>query len=186
MVGYNYILIDRTGDKAIQIAFIAVTIFFILLVVIYIMLLKKVSPLKRLKDKIERFAQGDLNIKIEDYGSDEIGKIAKSFDKAIKHIRQLIHSKNLFMRNIMHELKTPITTSRIIAESVDDDMARKALIRSIDRMNELIEELAQIERITMYSFVPVKDYYKLEEIFREVKKMLLKDERHFNFKFDRI
>ncbi|NPA27494.1 MAG: HAMP domain-containing protein [Epsilonproteobacteria bacterium] len=183
MIGYNYLLVDKSGDKAIQIAFVVGSIFFVLLVAIYIMLLKKVTPLKRLNKKIEQFAQGNLDIKINDYGSDEIGKIASSFDKAIKHIRQLINSKNLFMRNIMHELRTPITTSRIIAETVEDERAKGALIRSIDRMNELIEELAQIERITMYSFVPVKDNYSLEEILEESKKMLLKDEKHFEFRY---
>jgi two-component system OmpR family sensor kinase len=35
----------------------------------------------------------------------------------------------------------------------------------------------------MYSFVPVKDYHKLSDIFEDAKKMLLKDDRHFEFKY---
>jgi two-component system OmpR family sensor kinase len=181
---HNYMLTDKNDEKTIEIAFIVGSIIFIILVVIYIMLLKKLAPIKKLNKQIERFGEGDLNVKITYDGDDEIGKIAKSFDSAIKHIRQLINSKNLFMRNIMHELKTPITTSRIIAETVEDDMARGVLIKSFNRMNELIEDLAQIERITMYSFVPVKDNYKLSEIFEQTKDMLLKEEKHFEFKYE--
>ena len=181
---HNYMLTDKNDEKTIEIAFIVGSVIFIILVLIYIMLLKKLAPIRKLNKQIERFGEGDLNVKITYDGDDEIGKIAKSFDSAIKHIRQLINSKNLFMRNIMHELKTPITTSRIIAETVEDDMARGVLIKSFNRMNELIEDLAQIERITMYSFTPVKDNYKLSEIFEQTKDMLLKDEKHFEFKYE--
>jgi len=181
---HNYMLTDKNDEKTIEIAFIVGSVIFIILVVIYIMLLKKLAPIRKLNKQIERFGEGDLNVKITYDGDDEIGKIAKSFDSAIKHIRQLINSKNLFMRNIMHELKTPITTSRIIAETVEDDMAREVLIKSFNRMNELIEDLAQVERITMYSFVPLKDNYKLSEIFEQTKNMLLKDEKHFEFKYE--
>jgi two-component system OmpR family sensor kinase len=181
---HNYMLTDKENEKNIEIAFIVGSIIFIILVIIYIMLLKKLAPINKLNKQIERFGEGDLDVKITYDGDDEIGKIAKSFDSAIKHIKHLINSKNLFMRNIMHELKTPITTSRIIAETVEDDMAREVLIKSFNRMNELIEDLAQIERITMYSFTPVKDYYKLSEIFEQTKNMLLKDDKHFEFKYE--
>jgi len=177
-------LTDKENEKTIEIAMIVGGIIFIMLVVIYIMLLKKLAPIKRLNSQIERFGEGDLNVKITYDGDDEIGKIAKSFEHAIKHIRQLINSKNLFMRNIMHELKTPITTSRIIAETVEDNMVREVLIKSFNRMNELIEDLAQIERITMYSFTPLKEEAKLSQIFENTENMLLKDNSKYEFKYE--
>jgi two-component system OmpR family sensor kinase len=155
----------------------------ILLVILYLMVLRKLLPLKRLNKKIEQFANGDLNVKITHEGSDEIGKIAMNFDKAIRYIRQLISSKNLFMRNIMHELKTPITTSRIAAETIEDETLRAILIRSFNRMNELIEDLAQVELVTMHTFIPQKENYKLSEIFEEVKKMLLKDKSFYKLEY---
>ena len=171
--------IDYTTQQIFTIAIILV----FLLLILYIMVIKKLAPLKHLHKQIEQFADGYLNIKIAYEGNDEIAKIAKSFDKAIKHIRQLISSKNLFMRNIMHELKTPITTSRIVTESVEDDATKDILIRSFNRMNELIEDLANIERITMYSFTPNKKKWLLSAIFQKSKKMLLKDEKLYEFKF---
>jgi len=181
---YELMLKDNyTIDYTTKLIFTIAIALLVLILVLYIMIIQKLSPLKRLHKEIEQFANGDLNVKITYEGDDEIAKIAKSFDKAIKHIRQLISSKNLFMRNIMHELKTPITTSRIIAESVEDDMAKKILIRSFDRMNELIEDLAQVERITMYNFRINKEEYLLSDIFNEAKKMLFKEEKHFEFNY---
>lgn len=185
-VRYNFdVMLEDTKpyEYTTQLIFSIALLLVILLMALYLMVLKKLFPLKRLNDKIKRFAQGDLNVKIHHEGDDEIGKIAMSFDKAIRHIRQLISSKNLFMRNIMHELKTPITTSRIAAETIEDDMTKGILIRSFNRMNELIEDLAQIERVTMYTYAPEKKEYLISEIFDEAKKMLLKDESFYLFEY---
>ena len=183
---YNFSLFlkdNRPYDYTTQLIFTIAFVLVLFLIFLYLMVLKKLYPLKRLNSQIQKFAKGDLDIKIEMDGDDEIAKIGKSFDKAIKHIRQLISSKNLFMRNIMHELKTPITTSRIIAENVEDEMSRNILIKSFNRMNELIEELAQIERITMYNFAPKKREYLLSEIIDETKDMLLKGEEYYKFNY---
>ncbi len=166
-----------------QVIFTVAIILLILLAVLYLMVLKKLAPLRRLNKKIEQFASGDLNVKITHEGSDEIGKIAMNFDKAIRYIKQLISSKNLFMRNIMHELKTPITTSRIAAETIDDDVVRTILIRSFNRMNELIEDLAHVELVTMHTFMPERENYQLSQIFDEAKKMLLKDDSYYTFEY---
>ncbi len=176
---------EQPFDNTTQLIFTISAVLLLLILIIYIMLIQKLAPLKKLHKQIEQFGSGDLNVKITYEGNDEIAKIAKSFDKAIKYIKQLISSKNLFMRNIMHELKTPITTSRIAAESVEDDMIKGILIRSFDRMNELIEDLAQVERITMYDFTPKKENWKLEDIVNETKKMLLKDEKNFEFQYNK-
>ena len=181
---YNFAMAlkdNQPFDYTTQLIFTVAFVLVLFLIFLYLMVLKKLYPLKRLNQQIQKFAKGDLDVKIDIDSDDEIGKIAKSFNKAIKHIKQLISSKNLFMRNIMHELKTPITTSRIVAETVDDEMVRDILIKSFNRMNELIEDLAQVERITMYNFAPKKGQYLLSEIIEETKNMLLKDEKHFEF-----
>jgi two-component system OmpR family sensor kinase len=118
-------------------------------------LLKKLSPLKELDGEVQKFANGDLNPDIKDYGNDEIGKIAKSFKVAIKSIKEQIESKNLFMRNMMHELKTPIAKGRIVVENIENIEDKDILIGSFERMNEIITDLANIEKFTSKS-IPLK------------------------------
>ena len=181
---YTLMLLDKhPQDYIYELLLTIATILGILLLFMYVMVLRKLYPLKRLHDQIERFAMGDLDIKIEDSGSDEIGKIAKSFDKAIGHIKQLMSSKNLFMRNIMHELKTPITKGRIVVETIDDPMAKQVLINAFERMNELINDLAEVERITMYNFVPQKSDTTLKEVFEQTERMLMADSDKYTIKY---
>jgi two-component system OmpR family sensor kinase len=114
-----------------------------------------------------------MNTRITYEHDDEIGKIAKSFDDAIVHIHQLSSSKNLFMRNMMHELKTPITKGRIVVEMLDDESIKKILVRAFERMNELITELSELEKVTSQSFEPDFEYVMLSEIVHESKELLM-------------
>ena len=175
-LGYTQMFVDNQSNYYDRIYTLVLSIgggMLLFFLIIYIMILRKLYPLKRLHKQIEQFADGNLDIHIDNQGGDEIGKIAQSFDKAIGHIRQLISSKNLFMRNIMHELKTPITKGRIVSETIDDPVAKKILIRAFERMNELISDLADVERITMYNFEPTKAHIMLKDVMERAEKVLM-------------
>jgi two-component system OmpR family sensor kinase len=159
-----------------EIAISSIVLLVVLLLFIYWAILRKLQPLKTLHQQIEEFANGDMNVHITYKYNDEIGKIAKSFDDAISHINQLSRSKNLFMRNMMHELKTPITKGRIAVEMIEDKATKTILIRAFERMNELISELAEIERVTSRTFEPKFEYLMLDEIVDEASNLLMSSE----------
>jgi len=173
-MGYNLMLKDNRAKNYNFEYAIAIGIFLIgLLLLLYLAVLKKLSPLKKLHKQIQKFAQGDIQTRITYIYDDEIGKIAKSFDDAIVHINELSTSKNLFMRNLMHELKTPITKGRIVVEMLEDEGTKKVLVRAFERMNELISELAELERVTTQSFEPNFEYIMLSEIVSESQELLM-------------
>ncbi len=173
-MSYNLMLKDdRPKNYFFEIA-LTLGIFLIgLLLLLYLAVLKKLYPLKKLHKQIQKFAAGDMKTRITYEHDDEIGKIAKSFDDAIVHINELSSSKNLFMRNMMHELKTPITKGRIVAEMLEDEGTKKILVRAFERMNELISELAEIERVTTQSFEPNFEYVMLSDIVNESQELLM-------------
>jgi len=181
---YSVMLHDmRPKGYAYELILTIATILGILLLFMYAMVLRKLYPLRKLHKQIEQFAAGNLDVKIDEQGGDEIGKIAQSFDKAIRHIKQLMSSKNLFMRNIMHELKTPITKGRIIVETIDDPMAKQVLTNAFERMNELISDLAEVERITMYNFAPEKTDTTLKAVIERTEKVLMTEPEKYEIKY---
>jgi len=127
---------------------------------------------------VKAFGDGNLDIELKNYGNDEIGRIAKSFDGAIKSIKQHINSKNLFMRNMMHELKTPITKGRIVVETLEDEEEREILIRAFERMNEIITELAQVEKITSKNIKHNIEKVKFSTIVEGAKSLLLDQDEY--------
>jgi len=173
-LGHNLMLEDnRPKNYYFEIALTLGIFLLALLLLLYLAVLKKLYPLKKLHTEIERFAQGDMNTRITYRHDDEIGRIAKNFDEAILHINELGASKNLFMRNLMHELKTPITKGRIVVEMLEDETVKKILIRAFERMNELISELAEIERVTTQSFEPSFEQINLNTIIEKSQELLM-------------
>jgi len=173
-MGYNLMLKDNKPKNYNFEYAIGIGIFLIaLLLLLYLAVLKKLYPLKRLHNQIQNFAKGDIQTRITYEYDDEIGKIAKSFDDAIVHIGELSASKNLFMRNLMHELKTPITKGRIVVEMLEDEGIKKVLVRAFERMNELISELAELERVTTKSFEPNFEYVMLNDLIETSQELLM-------------
>jgi two-component system OmpR family sensor kinase len=173
-MAHNILLVDQYPENYYFEIAVGLGVFLItLLLLLYLAVLKKLYPLKRLHGHIQKFAQGDMTTRITYEYDDEIGKIAKSFDDAIVHIQKLSTSKNLFMRNLMHELKTPITKGRIIVEMIDDEASKEMLIRAFERMNELITELAELERVTTQSFEPQFEYALLSDLISQSTDLLM-------------
>lgn len=176
-LGFNLMLKDNRPKNYISTIAVGLSVVIIgILILLYYAILKKLKPLKKLHKDIEEFAKGNLKKRIRYKNDDEIGKIAKSFDNAIVHIKELSDSKNLFMRNIMHELKTPITKGRILAESIDDENTKNMLVRSFDRMNELIAELATIEKLTAQNFQPHFEMTTIDNVIKIGQNLLLNEQ----------
>ena len=185
----HYIYLQRYGSnlmlediqsKSIRLKltiFIAILIA-ILFIFLYIAIMRKLAPLKKLNRQIAEFAKGNMQIEISYKSDDEIGQIAQSFDDAIHYIRTLLDSKNLFMRNMMHELKTPITKGRIAIEMVEESSSKQMLINAFERMNELINELAHVERIATQRFQPQLQEWHIHEIIdQSISKLLVERNR---------
>ena len=119
----------------------------VILLYMYVSIYKSMVPLKTLSGQIRKFASGDLTIECTSNACDEIGEVANEFDRAVKKIRDLINARQLFLRTIMHELKTPIGKGRIVAEMLDDETAKKRLIGVFGRLDLLIAEFSKIEQL---------------------------------------
>jgi two-component system OmpR family sensor kinase len=56
---------------------------------------------------------------------------------------------------------------------LEDESTKKVLVRAFERMNELITELAELERVTMQSFEPSFEHVMLSELVDASKELLL-------------
>ncbi len=142
-----------------------VSVFSILLIVmLYVVTIKNIIPLYALKKKIKQFADGDYEIDCSSKNRDEIGVLSNEFNEAVKKIKSLRDSRQLFLRNIMHELKTPITKGKFAVEITKDKNLKSALQNIFNRQEYLIEELARIEKLNANELqLDIKEYL-LEDI----------------------
>jgi two-component system OmpR family sensor kinase len=184
-LGYNLMFkINMAKNYSLFIAFFIFVLIFFIIFTLYIILHRKIAPLKHLNNKIKQFSKGDLSTNINIKSKDEIGQIADSFNEAIKNINSLIESKNLFMKNIIHELKTPITKGLFLTNMIETDQKedKEALIRTFKTLNSIINQLSNIEKLKSNDLHFSKKNISLKESIEHV--LLLLDAKKENIKLD--
>jgi two-component system OmpR family sensor kinase len=99
--------------------------------------------------------------------------VANEFDHAVAMIRELLQSRQLFLRAIMHELKTPIAKGRLMSEMLADEKSKARLHSIFERLNLLIDEFAKIEKITSKNFELHMHAYKMSDLLEASIDMLM-------------
>ncbi|MFT7003209.1 MAG: two-component system OmpR family sensor kinase [Sulfurimonas sp.] len=160
-----YLLVNNnvvnTHFETILLVFLLILITFIFL---YITTIKKLKPLKALQQKVENFGAEEFDIKCATSKKDEISLLANEFDKSAKKLKHLKESRNIFIRNIMHELKTPITKGQFLTQLPQTEENSEKMQKVFFRLDALINEFASIEELLASKKVlETKEYY-LEDI----------------------
>ena len=119
-----------------------------LLLVLYHATRRLFAPLDTIKQGVEQFGAGDLEHRIEVKRKDELGDLASSFNAMADDIRQILDAKRQLLLAISHELRSPLTRSRVAAEMLQDDANKAQIVQDIDEMEALIEELMETERLS--------------------------------------
>ena len=179
--GYNLMLED-TDSHNYSIAFIVAGFVVSLLTFLFLyeILKRKLKPLKILNRQLIEFSNGNKDIKLNYTSTDEVGTIAKSFNEAINIINNQSKSKDLFMRNMMHELKTPITKAMFIAETLEDEKTRLNLQRAFKRMDDIIKELATVEKLTSKNTMIYKEENSFLNIYNRTLEIMLVNPNNIN------
>ena len=154
-------------------SYVYFTFLLLLLISLYIWLIKSLQPLKDLKTNITSFSQGDLTINCKSDKKDEIADVSNEFDKAVRKIELLLNSRQLFLRTIMHELKTPIAKGRIVSELIDEEKQKRRMIDIFKRLDFLIDDFSKVEQVVSQNYEITKETVFLSSIFNDSFKSLL-------------
>lgn len=96
--------------------------------------------------------------------------------------KELIDSRNLFLRNIMHELKTPITKGKILTNSYDNTKNKDILVGVFYRLEYLLNEFSKIEELTSGCIELKTKSYRAIDLIDQSLDMLLIEEKKVNIK----
>ncbi len=147
----------------------------LILILLYWTTVRSLKPLKKLAKQIQRFGEGHMDISTKSDKRDEIAFVANQFDAAVKKMRAMKEARTLFMRNIMHELKTPITKGKLSVALMEKGDEEQVLRRAFNRMEQLISEMAEVEMITSQSLDLVFDDCNMDKMVEAVSMLLFAD-----------
>ena len=137
---------------------------FVIISMSFMLILQKLKPLIKLRRKVALFGRGDLHVSFKTSSSDEIGLVSNNLELAREKIQNLLESRTLFLRNIMHELKTPIAKGTIATQMLDTQKQRDRFSSIFSRLEALVEEFAMIEEVTSVGSKEDFKEYRLVDI----------------------
>ena len=106
--------------------------------------------LERLQAGVDSLGAGDLGARVKVEGSDEVARLATSFNRAAARIEELVGAHKMLLANTSHELRTPLARIRLGIELLggDQDAKRKAnLEKDIAELDTLIDEILLSSRL---------------------------------------
>ncbi|PXY21078.1 MtrAB system histidine kinase MtrB [Prauserella muralis] len=122
-----------------------------------------VRPVRRAAAVAERFAEGELDRRLDVVGEDDLAKLAVSYNQMAASIQRQMREleefgqlQRRFTSDVSHELRTPLTTVRMAAdvlhasrEQFPAGLARSAelLVDELDRFETLLRDLLEISRL---------------------------------------
>ena len=113
-------------------------------------------PIGELNEGIRQMTGGDLSARVNVRGKNEFSELATAFNSMSEKIEALDKTRSQFVSNASHELKTPLSTMKILIETLvyqdpmDPAMAKDFLgdiNKEIDRLNRIVSDLLTLVNI---------------------------------------
>jgi signal transduction histidine kinase len=114
------------------------------------------SPMQKMTASMQEISQGDMSVKLDMHGFSEISSISDSFNQMIDVIQKQDTARQEFVSNVSHELKTPIASMKVLADSLlsqegmPEEIYREFLgdiNNEIERMTKIINDLLSMVKM---------------------------------------
>ena len=148
-----------------------------ILLVIFLLILKILSPLKKMSQDMQRFGEGALHVRMNDLGKNELGTLCRAFNGMAENIETLIHSRQRLLRDVGHELRTPIAKAKLALEMLPQSRYESILKKAIVQIDEMTAELLSIEKLNAKNSVLKADTFNTETlVFESLSKLVIENE----------
>ena len=128
--------------------------------------------IRRLERAAERIADGMFDEPVTDEGQDEVGELARAFERMRRRLAQLDHARREFIANASHELRTPVFSlggflELLDSEELDEETRREFLTtmrEQVQRLEKLATELLDLSRLDAGHIDLDRDVVPLDEV----------------------
>ncbi len=152
--------------------------------------------IKKMSDITQKMSELDFSEKINQYGGDEIGALARSIDmlsdeleSSIEGLKEDVDRQKRLIRDISHELKTPVTTVKGYLENIEalsngSEMLEKyckIAVEECDDIDNLIEEMLEMSRLESQGYVCDMEKISVDLIEENIKGKLSAEFSDYRF-----
>lgn len=138
-------------------------------------------PLGRLRKAARALAQGDLATRVKVNGAkdsllggDEFHALAHDFNHMAERLQSLVDAQKLLLRDVSHELRSPLARLSVALELARDDASAKMIDhidrieREAGRLNQLIGQLLTLSSMEAVEGVGSFERVSLNEVIEQI------------------
>jgi signal transduction histidine kinase len=146
----------------------------------YLLSKRFIQPLQTANGAIDTLASGNYNVNLSKSSNDEIGQLSdninilsKRLSKAKTQSDNLEKMRQNFISDITHELRTPVTVIRGLAEGVKDGLydgqeVSEQIIVETQAMQRLIKDLLELSKLEDPDFTIEKQPIEIHDLLADV------------------
>lgn len=193
--------LDEVNQLYDDIRNIAITLIFILALFVIIIATvysgRIVAPMKEVAGLISMISAGDFNETMQVIGYTEVEDIAEKFNSMLSVLWNLEDARQEFVSNVSHELKTPITSVKVLAESlvgqedVPVELYQEFMVDindELERMNKIINDLLSLVKMDKNAAEVIIAEVNINEFLESILKQLqpIADLRNIDIIFESV
>lgn len=138
----------------------------------YWLALHLTEPVRQLQRAVERFGRGDLSARVGSKRRDELGQLARTFDRMAGRIETLLHAERRLLLDISHELRSPLARLGVAVElarsGADLESNLNRIQKESDRLNSLVGQLLQVTRAEGDPSVLRREPVRVDELVQQL------------------
>ncbi len=157
VMNFSFQSIHSLYDNIQTVTFSVILLFaFIIIVISWILSGRLVRPMKRMVESIHHVSSGDFSETIEIRDNLEMSQISDAINSMLTALQNMEDSRQEFVSNVSHELKTPITSIKVLAESltmqedVPLELYKEFMVDindELERMNKIVNDLLSLVKM---------------------------------------
>ena len=115
-----------------------------------------IDPLKGVLSVVQKMSDGHLNQRIPVNGQDEYSQLSIAFNNMSEKLEQVEKAREEFVSNVSHELKTPLSSIKVLSESIllQDNVPIEThreflqdITSEVDRMTVIVNDLLELVKL---------------------------------------
>ncbi|HEY4085454.1 MAG TPA: ATP-binding protein [Bryobacteraceae bacterium] len=130
------------------------------------------SPLRSLARTFDRFGHGDLAIRQQSRRRDEIGDLARSFDRMADRIATLLTAERRLLQDVSHELRSPLArlsfATALLNTEPNREKGKERIGKEVGRLTTLVNALLEMTRAEGDPASRERKEVPLDQLIRDV------------------
>lgn len=150
-----------------------------------------VRRIKMVSEAAKKVTNGEYNVTLDEKGKDEISILCRNFNSMVGELNANAYLSKTFVRNVSHEIKTPISSISGFAIMIEEECAdenikkyAKIIQQESERISQMSQAMLQLSLLDSSKIIAKNDKFKPSVEIRDIVANLQLEWSKRNLSFD--